>query len=176
MKAICASSIFALAVLAGGGCGSTTAELPVRTDFDKDTEFQTWKTFRFSDAHQGGGNSIYPKYQQLIQNALIEELTKRGYTRLEDGTPDFRVAYEITFRGDRKLQMTPEGGGADPRGKSEVGSNPNGSLMIRMLDPLSSEILWTGYVSEIQMNFLYPQKEVSKAVWRILVEFPPITG
>ena len=166
----------ALAVLVGSGCGSTTAELPVRTEFDKNTNFQSWKTFRFSDAGSSGSDSSYPKYEQLIQNALIEELGKRGYTRLQDGTPDFRIAYEIDFRGDRTPQMTPKGGGPDTMGKSEVGTTPSGTLTIKMLDPLSSRILWSGHVTEIKMNIIDPQTEIKKAVWRVLVEFPPITG
>jgi hypothetical protein len=148
----------------------------VRTEFVEGTDFQAWKTFRFSDSQRSNTDSSYPKYEQMIRTALIDELTKRGFARLEDGTPDFRVAFEISFRGDRTPQMTPEGGGADPIAKSSVGSNPSGSLTIKMLDPSTSRVLWTGYVSEIQMNFIDPQKELGKAVWRVLVEFPPITG
>jgi hypothetical protein len=41
---------------------------------------------------------------------------------------------------------------------------------------LSGEILWTGQMSEIKINAIEPQKELKKAVWRVLVEFPPLTG
>jgi hypothetical protein len=45
-----------------------------------------------------------------------------------------------------------------------------------MLDPTTGEILWSGQISEIKINVIEPQKELRKAVWRILVEFPPLTG
>jgi hypothetical protein len=45
-----------------------------------------------------------------------------------------------------------------------------------MLDPLTSEILWAGHISEIKMKAIEPYKELRKAVWRVLVEFPPLTG
>jgi hypothetical protein len=72
--------------------------------------------------------------------------------------------------------MTPEGGGAEPMARSYAGQTPSGSLTVKMLDPVSSQILWTGHISEIKMTAIEPKKELRKAVWRILVEFPPITG
>ena len=45
-----------------------------------------------------------------------------------------------------------------------------------MLDPATGEILWTGQISEIKMNAIEPQKELNKAVRRLLTEFPPLTG
>lgn len=51
-----------------------------------------------------------------------------------------------------------------------------GSLTIKMLDPVSSEILWTGHLGELKITVVEPQKQLNKAVWRVLVEFPPITG
>jgi hypothetical protein len=60
--------------------------------------------------------------------------------------------------------------------QSYGGSSQKGTLIIKMLDPLSGEILWTGQMSEIKINAIEPQKELKKAVWRVLVEFPPLTG
>jgi len=164
-----------VAVLVAAGCSSTTAELPVRAEYNKTTKFQEWKTFRFSSGGMSS-TSNYPKHQKMIQRALEEELTARGYTRIEDGTPDFRVAFELVFRGTKTPQMTPEGGGADPMARSYAGPTPSGTLTVKMLDPLTSQILWSGHISEIKMKAIEPHKELKKAVWRVLVEFPPITG
>ncbi len=165
------------AVLVLLGCGSTIAELPVRAEYSKTTSFHEWKTFRFSAETTGSGDATrYPKYEKMVQKALLEELTARGYTRIEDGTPDFRVAFDLRFRGDTRPQMTPEGGGADPSARSYAGPTPSGTLTVKMLDPLTSQILWSGIISEIKMTAIEPQKELKKAVWRVLVEFPPITG
>ena len=160
------------AVLVILGCGSTTAKLPVRAEYSKTTSFQEWKTFRFS----GEITTRYLNAEKMVQQALFDELTDRGYTRIEDGAPDFRVTFDLNFRGDTTPQMTPEGGGADPSGRSHTGSTPSGTLTVKMLDPLTSEILWSGTISGIKMNPIEPQKVLGKAVWRVLVEFPPITG
>jgi len=57
-----------------------------------------------------------------------------------------------------------------------AGPTPSGTLTVKMLDPLTSQVLWSGTISEIKMKAIEPKKELSKAVWRVLVEFPPITG
>jgi len=164
-----------VAVLLLAGCSTTTAERAVRTDYTKATTFQEWKTYRFSSEGTSEGSN-YPKYEKMTLQALEEELTARGYTRIEDGAPDFRVAFDLIFRGDTTPQMTPEGGGAEPMARSHGGQTPSGSLTIKMLDPVTSQILWTGHISEIKMKAIEPYKELTKAVWRVLVEFPPLSG
>jgi hypothetical protein len=164
------------AVLAFLACGSTTAELPVRSEYDKTADFSGWNTFRFASDGKDADHTRYPKYERHAQQALEDELTSRGYTRIEEGSPDFRVAFDLVFRGDTQPQMTPEGGGAEPQPKSYSGSRQTGTLIVKMLDPKSSEILWTGQISELKMNTIEPQKEFQKAVWRLLAEFPPLNN
>ena len=165
-----------IAVFALLGCGSTTAELPVRTDYVKTANFQDWKTFRFASDSKGTDHTRYPKYERHAQQALEDELTSRGYTRIEEGSPDFRVAFDLIFRGDTQPQMAPEGGGAEPQARSYSGSRQTGTLIVKMLDPNTSQILWTGQISELKMNTIEPQKGFQKAVWRLLAEFPPLTN
>jgi len=169
-------SVAFVAVLLLAGCTSTTAELPVRSEYSKTTAFHEWKTFRFASDSKGADYTRYPRFEKMAQQALEEELTARGYTRIEDGSPDFRVAFDLIFRGKKKAAVAHEGGGADPMAQSYGGSGQRGSLIIKMLDPLTGEIVWTGQMSEIKMNAIEPQKELRKAVWRVLVEFPPLTG
>lgn len=165
------------AALAVAGCSTSAKELPVRTVYSKTTAFHEWKTFRFASVESRiPVGAQYPRYDQMIQRSLVDKLSARGYTRIEDGTPDFRVAYELQFRGDSSQQPVPEGGGADPMARSYAGSTPTGSLTIRMLDPTTSEALWTGHLANLKVTAIEPQKQLDKAIWRILVEFPPLTG
>jgi hypothetical protein len=60
--------------------------------------------------------------------------------------------------------------------RSYAGSTPTGSLTIRMLDPTTSGDLWTGHLANLKLTAIEPQKQLDKAIWRILVEFPPLTG
>ena len=164
-----------IAALSFLGCNSTTAELPVNTEYVEDADFHGWKAFRFASDGKGNGYTRYPKYERLAQQALEQELTSRGYTRIEEGSPDFRVGYELIFRGDSSPQMAPEGGGAEPMARSYSAPRQSGTLIVKMLDPDTSQVLWTGQISELKMNTIEPQKEFEKAVWRLLAEFPPLT-
>lgn len=171
-------AVFALiAVLIVVGCSTSAKELPVRTDYSSTTAFHEWKTFRFASIESTiPVGAQYPRYDQMIRRAIVDELAARGYTRIEDGTPDFRIAYELQFRGDNSPQTVPEGGGADPMARSYAGSTPTGSLVIRMLDPATGAELWTGNLANLKLTAIEPQKQLDRAIWRILVEFPPISG
>jgi len=165
------------ASLALTGCSTSAKDLPVRTDYSRTTAFHEWKTFRFASIEpKSPVGAQYPRYDEMIQEALVEELTAHGYTRIEDGTPDFRVSYELVFRGEDAPQPVPKGGGADPMARSYGGPTPCGSLTVRMLDPKNGEPLWTGRLADFKMTAIEPQKQLDSAIWRILVDFPPITG
>ncbi len=117
------------------------------------------------------------QFQKALDGQIMFDGSSiEGFTRIEDGTPDFRVAFELVFRGNSSAQTVPKGGGADPMARSYGGSTPSGSLTITMLDPRTSEALWIGQVAEFKVTAVEPQKQLNNAVWRVLVEFPPITG
>ena len=101
--------------------------------------------------------------------------SNRGYTRLAEGSPDFRVSFDLIFRGGKKSQAAPEDKSAEPKATAYGGSSQRGTLIVKMHDPVTAEILWTGQISEIKMNVIEPQKELNKAVRRLLMEFPPLT-
>lgn len=165
-----------VAALSMTGCSTSARELPVRTEYSTTTPFHEWKTFRFATVEpRSPVGAQYPRYDQMIRQALVDELTSRSYTRIEDGTPDFRVSYELMFRGDASPQSVPQGGGAEPMARSYGGSTPTGSLIIRLLDPQTSEILWEGSLSNFKVTAVEPQKQINSAIWRVLAEFPPIT-
>jgi hypothetical protein len=169
-------SVALVAVLALVGCTSTTSNLPVRTDYSKTTAFHEWKGFRFASDSRQADYQRYPRFERMAQQAIETELTERGYTRIDEGSPDFRVAFELIFRGGTTPQAAPDGNSAEPKASTYGGSSQRGTLIVKMLDPVTAEILWTGQISEIKMNVIEPQKELDKAVRRLLVEFPPLTG
>ena len=169
------SPLILVAALLLGSCTSTV-DLPVRTEYSRTASFHDWKTFRFASGTSGVNRGRYPKYEQTVRSALEEELSARDYTRIEEGAPDFRVAFELVFRGDSKPQVTPQTSGAEPQAQSYTGRRPSGTLIVKMLDPVSGQILWTGQISNIQMDPITPEKELRNAVWRVLAEFPPLTS
>ena len=49
------------------------------------------------------------------------------------------------------------------------------SLEVEMLDPVSGDVLWSGRVSGFALGAIQHKNEIRGAVWRLFVEFPPIT-
>lgn len=169
-------SVAVIAFLALSGCTSTTSNLPVRTDYSKAATFSDWQSFRFASISERSDYQRYPRFERMAQEALETGLTNRGYTRIEEGSPDFRVSFELIFRGGKKAQAAPEGKSAEPMATAYGGSSQRGTLVVKMHDPITAEILWTGQIAEIKMNVIEPRKELDKAVRRLLIEFPPLTG
>jgi hypothetical protein len=174
MKNLALAAAVVAAVL-GSGCRSGVAELPVRSHHVAGTAFQDWERFRFAQEEIARHSGQYPRFEAMVKNALQRELESRGYTRIEVGTPDFRVAFELSFRGEKVPQIAQEGSGAEPAARSYSNVRSSGSLTVRMLDPSTAEALWTGRIGDIQLRSIETGKEIERVVWRLLAEFPPIT-
>jgi hypothetical protein len=172
----------ALVVVVAGllcfACSTTKpADLRVRAEYTKSVNWSEMKAFRM--ASSSPGQTTYTRYrtlEQTVSRSLIEELTGRGYERVENGTTDFRVAFDLIFRGDKTPTTSPDPYGADTTPATTTGAGQVSTLIIKMLDPNTSQILWQGTVSGFTVDAIRPEAGLRKAVWRVLAEFPPITG
>jgi hypothetical protein len=171
-------STIALVVLFACACGTTKpAKLQVNTDYDKTVRWTEMKSFRMTSERSADASyQRHPKLEEMVHDSLAEQLGGRGFKRTDDGPTDFRVAFELIFRGDdtNTHGTTPLGIDGQPSGAA--GPGQTGALIVRMLDPTTSRVLWEGRVSEFKFGAANREADLRKAVWRILVEFPPITG
>ena len=159
------------------GCSSSrqAAELQVRTEYDESTDFSSWKTFRLASASaETGDPSRYPRYQKMVRDALIGELTSRGYQRAEDGGTDFRVASELVFSGSKVSDGLGPTHGIDTAPVADTRGKPTATLTVRMLHPGTSQVLWQGELPGVEVDAVNPEGALRKAVWRVLGEFPPL--
>ena len=162
------------------GCSTSTqstARLQVYTEHDEATDFSTWKTFRLTiTPTEETDYTRYPRYEKLVRSALVQELTDRGYAQAQDGATDFRVAFELVFRGASNPQGLKDSHGVNTDPTMSTGTTSTSTLIIKMLDPRTSEVLWQGRLSAFGIDPVTPETSFKTAVWRVLVEFPPITG
>jgi hypothetical protein len=169
--------IVTLAVAVSVGCATTQeAELAVRVDFDETTDFQSWKTFRFATfpAESAGGTRTRG-FDTEVEQAIGDNLAGRGYERIEDGIPDFRIAFELASRGDRgsDAERTYASDTSLPAASAPTKTN---TLRVIMLDPVNTEVLWEGQVAGFSLDAIQYKAKIKGAVWRLFVEFPPITN
>jgi hypothetical protein len=161
-----------LIVVAVVGCATTKkAEYPVRVTFDETTDFSSWNAFRFAASP---ASSTYTGINDDVRSAIEANLTDRGYQRIEDGTPDFRIAFEFASRGDHGSDMDRQYANEPKTSTANVPTKTN-TLVVKMLDPITGEVRWEGRVSGFPLGTVQHKAEIRKAVWRLFVEFPPIT-
>jgi hypothetical protein len=158
------------------GCSTTrSADLQVKTTYDAGTDFSGWKTFRFSVSTSSDSEGHrYLRFDKEIRAAIEENLEGRGYRRLEDGVPDFRIAFSFTSRGDHGSDMDRQYAN-EPTTSTRTRPTKTNTLVIKMLNTSTSEVLWEGQVTGFNLDAVQHQAEFRKAVWRLFVEFPPIT-
>jgi hypothetical protein len=161
--------IVALVFLAG--CATKPAELPVRTQYTKEVDFSALKSFRPA-ADVAPEASEYPKYQAMARAVVEEELIARSYTRLEDGTPDFRVRAHLRFRSfeSRKLGSDKTTGGPSAA-RDDI---RDVTLVVEMLSAVDETVIWSGTVSGFKLDPVKSRATIKTAAWRLFVEFPPL--
>lgn len=158
------------------GCTTTpTADYQVRTSYDEETDFSKWKAYRFaSGSPPDDGSQKYPRLEEQIRLAVEENLSDRGYERIEDGAPDFRITIGFSSRGDHGSDTVRQYAN-EPTTSTNTRPTKTNTLVVKMLDPNTSEVLWQGQVKGFNLDALQQQAEFRKVVWRLFAEFPPIT-
>jgi hypothetical protein len=171
------ASVFVAASLLCISCATTKPkDLRVRVEYPKTVNWSEMNGFRLASAPSATSHTRYKKLEGTVSKILIEELTARGYERIENGSTDFRVAFDLVFRGDKRPSEGASPYGSEPTPGSVKGAGQVSHLTVKMLDPGSSQILWQGTVTGFAVDLISPEPELRKAVWRLLAEFPPITG
>jgi len=159
------------------GCASSEADLQVRTEYSRQTDFTQLKTFRVRE--QFGGDKDRPRSARMereVRQAIETELVARGYTLYEDTAPDFFVTYELQLIGRKVSEAMPITSASQVEAIPAVarGYWQQGVLIIQVVEPGSNNVLWKGTEGGLTPDHVKGAKEIRTAVWRMLVEFPPL--
>jgi hypothetical protein len=164
-------------IVGAAACATTSqTDLQVRIDHDDATDFSAWKTYRFATfpPEDASGTRVRGLENQ-VRHAIEENLSARGYERIEDGVPDFRIAHELVTRGDHGSDVNRRYAN-DPISPTQASPSTTNTLIVRMLHPSTAEVLWEGRVAGFSIDAIQHQAEIENAVWRLFVEFPPIVN
>ena len=165
-------------VLAGitalAGCSS----VETHTDYDRGTNFSSYRTFGFKDVRTPDS----PISTKRIQGALSRTLSAHGLSAVADGTPDLWVV--IHTRSRRETQVTTYGSGMGWgwrwRGSywnsARVERIQVGTLVVDLVDTKAQELVWRGTASKVVDPDDTPQdraKNVQEAVDKLFEGYPP---
>ena len=165
-----------LLILALGLLTSCASSLKLSYDYDKSTNFTSYKTF-----------SVYGLVTTLninqfnaerIVSAIRREMIKKGFR--EDNTNADLVINALTILKDKQsLSASGYGGWYRPYSNVNIQSNhyKEGSLVIHLIDADSKQLIWEGMAySEITKKPKDPEKTINEVVARILNGFPALTS
>lgn len=177
------SIIPVLLLLAG-----TAAAQDVRQNYDKAADFTKYKTYKWVEIKESDKD---PLIQSQIRSAFDTELATKGFTLTESDKPDLFVAFQTALTTEKQINTfsSDYGYGAGWGGYGRYGGMSSGT---------STSTTSTLYIGAIQLDFYEvngkkpvfrvvasktidvkakpdkQQKNLAKAVKKMLKEFPPI--
>ena len=175
-------AILAIALLGLAGCSS----FRVTTDFDPQANFEPLRNYAWLE------NVRKPSDDPRLHNSLVDsrvraavdrELATKGYAKTPASSADFLVTYYLGLETKIDVHTIHSGYGYGYRGyHGRVGSETvvdqyeEGSLLLDILDPRGTELLWRGTASARVRKSSTPEKReerINAAVAAIFAKFPP---
>lgn len=152
------------------------ATITVRTDYDRETNFSSYKTFRI--AEQSHKSKKIPKksmgmMDKRLKNAIKNELQAMGFILKESGKPDFIVAHHVVIKNkvdvDRYGYRT---GRWQKRMVTKVHHYKQGTLILDFVDTDSKELFWRGVATGVLENRNAAEKQIKESVAKIMEKYP----
>jgi hypothetical protein len=182
MRRIALFSI-ALFFLAAG----TAVAQDVRYNFDKNTDFSKFKTYKWVPMKDA------PKVNDLlgkqIKDAIDAELAKKGLTKTDSDAADLYTGYQAGIGTEKQFTSYDTGWGYGPGwyrggwygggGGMTTGQTSTiyvGQLALDMNDSKNHDLVWRGIASKTIDPKAKPdkqQKNLAKAVAKLLKNYPP---
>lgn len=159
----------------------------VRYNFDKDTDFSKFKTYKWVAIKDAA--KVSDLVDKQIKDAIDAELATKGLSRVEEDNADLYVGYQPAVGEEKQFNSYSTGWGygpgwgggwyGGPSSTSTYGSTSTiykGQLALDMYSPAGHDLIWRGVVSKTIDPKAKPekqQKNLAKAVRKLLKNYPP---
>lgn len=159
----------------------------VKSDYDKNADFTTYKTYTFSGWQKDSDKKLNDFDKKRITDALISEFDKRGMKFIAEGSADANIAlYVVIEKKTSTTAYTNYVGGMGYRGRwgwgmgsgyattnySESDYN-EGTLVIDMYDKDSKDLVWQGVLTTaINDKAKKREKTIPKKIAKLMKEYP----
>jgi hypothetical protein len=161
----------------------------VRYNFDKDTDFSKFKTYKWvvlKDAKQ-----LDNLVDKQIKTAVDAQLATKGLTKTDDDKADLYIGYQAAVGEEKQFTSYSSGWGygggwygggwyGGPGGMSTTTGQTStiykGQLALDMYDSSHHDLVWRGVASKTIDPKAKPdkqQKNLNKAVAKLLKNYPP---
>ena len=159
----------------------------VRYNFDKDTDFSKFKTYRWVEIK--GASKPDDLTDKQIKAAVDVQLAQKGLSKVDGDNADLYVGYQTAIGTEKQFTSYDMGGwGYGPGwyrggwyggGGMTTGSTStiyNGQLVVDMYNPQGHDLIWRGVVSKTLDPKAKPEKReknLNKALTKLFKNYPP---
>ena len=174
-------------VLLLAGAGSAFAQ-DVRYNFDKDTNFSAFKTYKWVVIK--GATQLSDLADRQVKASVDAELSKKGLSRSDADTADLYIGYQAAVGQEKEYTSFDSGWGYGPGwygggwygggGGMTTGQTSTiyiGQLALDMYASTPQKLVWRGVASKTLDPKAKPekqQKNLDKAVAKVLKNYPPV--
>jgi hypothetical protein len=182
MRRIALLSIALIFLAAGTAVGQD-----VRYNFDKNTDFSKFKTYKWVPMKEAA--KVDDLLDKQIKDAIDAELAKKGLTKTDSDTADLYIGYQVGIGTEKQFTSYDTGWGYGPGwyrggwygggGGMTTGQTSTiyvGQLALDMNDSQNHDLVWRGIASKTIDPKAKPdkqQKNLAKAVAKLLKNYPP---
>jgi hypothetical protein len=181
-KAVMLGLALALAV------SSSAYAQDVRYNFDKNSDFSKFKTFKWVTIK--GGKHVNDLVDQQIRSAIESELALKGLVRTDADNADLYIGYQAAVDTEKQVNTFDTGWGYGPGwygpgwygggGMSSSTSTTStiyiGSITVDMYQASAKSLVWRGMASKTLDAKAKPdkqQKNLAKAMKKLFKNYPP---
>ena len=150
------------------GCSTVQVE----TDYNREVDFSKYKTYRWIPHVKGTEDNPLmndPLIESHVKNAVNAEMTKIGFTRIEEGHPDFLMAYYFTARN--RVDVTHYYGYWYP--STNVYHYKEGTLIIDIVERVDKQLLRRGWATGVLEDRSRINDQINYSVQKLLKKYPP---
>jgi hypothetical protein len=162
----------------------------VRYNFDKDTDFSKFKTYKWVQLKEA--QKLDNLVDQQIRDAIDAQLATKGLTKIDDDSANLYIGYQAAVGQEKQFTSysTDWGyGGGWYRGgwygggmgsSTTTGSTStiyNGQLAVDMYDSANKDLVWRGVATKQLDPKAKPekrQKNLTKAMTKLFKNYPPV--
>jgi hypothetical protein len=176
---------FAALLLAAG----TATAQEVRYNFDKNTDFSRFKTYKWVNVKEA--TKLNDLVDKQIKASIDTQLAAKGLVRTDDEKADLFVAYQAAVGQEKQFSSYSSGWGYGagwgggwygPGGTTSTTTTGQtstiyvGQLGVDMYDSANHDLVWRGIASKTIDENAKPekqQKNLDKALKKLFKNFPP---
>ena len=163
----------------------------VRYNFDKDTDFSKFKTYKWVAIKDAA--KLDDLLDKQIKAAVDAELSAKGLTKVDDDSANLYIGYQAAVGQEKQFTSYasdwgygrgwyrggwygPTGGGMTTT-TGQTSTIYVGQLVVDMYDSANHDLVWRGVASKTIDQKAKPdkqQKNLTKAVAKLLKNYPPV--